>query len=175
MLWLWIILLIILLFLLMVLFSPVRIIMDTEDDRYLVSYGWFFSGRLMTANGEPAIRVRIFGFPWSIPFRKFLQQKPEALTSTEETRSIAKQKAKQHKKPMRLPLRKVKALLRAIHVQKLEIDLDTDNFLWNAWLFPVLWLADGKRRLRTNFNGHTIIRIYLLVIPVQVLWVVIRA
>jgi len=64
---------------------------------------------------------------------------------------------------------------KALHLEYLRVNWDTDDFLLNAWLYPVFQAASrGKRQLRINFQGEQNVAICLQTRPWYLILVVVR-
>ena len=52
-------------------------------------------------------------------------------------------------------LRKAIRVMRTFRVTQWEMDVDTGDYVWNAWLYPVgHWMSKGNRHIRVNFRGE---------------------
>jgi len=174
MLWLWIILGILILLVMVVLFSPVVIDVDSEEDRYVVRYGWWVIGSLRAIDGDLAVRLRIFGFTWQKRIEDLvLSMRGKSKPETEETPTPARAPRKGGLRKM--SWRKIKAVWRAIEFKKLELDLDTGSYVRNAWLFPLFFMISRKnRKMRINFSGKNIVHAYVRAVPARLLWAFVR-
>jgi len=46
-------------------------------------------------------------------------------------------------------------IIKTFKVKELKLNLDTDNYITNAYLFPIFYrLSNGSRQLKVNYNGH---------------------
>lgn len=71
--------------------------------------------------------------------------------------------------------KKGRRLLGSFRVRRFFINLDTDDFILNAYLYPIFSLLNGKnRRLAINFEGQTVVDVFLTSRVWRVLWLLIR-
>lgn len=162
----WIIIIsLLLLFFLWILTVPVILYTDTDAERYLLTLPGIFRAVVVPDDGLFSIR----GWILFIPFR-FQPFKP----------GKRKEKPKQQKKKKRsrgfTNPRMMRGALRAIRIRRLEANMDTDNFTWNAWLVPVFSSLNGEKiRLKVNFVGHQSLLLDLRVTLGTLLWNLIKA
>lgn len=72
--------------------------------------------------------------------------------------------------------RMIRGALRAIRIRRLEANMDTDNFTWNAWLVPAFSAVNGENiHLQVNFEGHQSLLLDLRVTLGTLFWNVIKA
>ncbi len=154
----WILLgLLIFLLLVVILFllTPIRIHIDSIHGVYLLKWG-----RIAVGYVRPEGVAIVFGF-------RLLLWKKESdlfqfLTQKKQGRAIEKQEVKKKAKrkfPIRLrriPLRIIR-VLRSFQVRQLKIDMDTDDVVQNAYLYPLFYsLRSGLRDLSVNNEGRLI-------------------
>ena len=162
----WIIIIsLLLLFFLWILTVPVILYTDTDAERYLLTLPGIFRAVVVPDDGLFSIR----GWILFIPFR-FQPFKPRE----------RKEKPKQQKKKKRTRRftnpRMIRGALRAIRIRRLEANMDTDNFTWNAWLVPVFSTLNGENiRLQVNFIGRQSFLLDLRVTLGTLLWNIIKA
>lgn len=164
----WILLLILfLLFLLWLLLVPVIIFIHTDASRYSVSMPGMFRAETVTGDEFFLVRGRILFVPYRFnPLKK------------RNEKSRKKKHPERKKKKFRMPsggLSMFRDALRSFRVKKLELDIDTDDFLLNAWLYPVFSMVQGSNtHLRINFQGYNALQLDARVRLGVLLWAVIR-
>jgi hypothetical protein len=156
------------LLLLWILAVPVVVFLDTERNRYFLSLPGVFKAVAVPTEGLFHIRIWAFFIPFTFdPFR---------------SKSDKKEKEKKKKKP--LQKRKRKGILargtlavktfRAFRIRKLELDIDTDDFMWNAWLIPLFSAVNSENiRMRANFTGQASLLFDLRVSLGHLLWILV--
>ena len=162
----WVIIIsLLLLFFLWLLLVPVILYTDTERGRYLLTLPGIFRAVVVPDDGLFSIR----GWILFIPFR-FRPFKP-----VKRKEKPKRQKKKKSKKRFTNPSM-IRGALRAIRIRRLKINMDTDNFTWNAWLVPVCSAVNGENiDLRVNFEGHQSLLLDLRVTVGTLLWNLIKA
>lgn len=145
----WILLGLFLLLIALILAAPLVLRINTAEDEYRVSWWWFGSGQLRL-EGSPRLEWTLLGFHRSIPlaFPAAAAKKPTA-GETEKPR-----KASRRKMTVTRILRKARRILASFRIKRLRADIDTDDFITNAYLYPALFLVDrGRGNIRVNFVG----------------------
>ena len=151
---LWILLLLLPLSLLLwVLLSPLEIIIDTNKNTYLARLGVIAKMNLLFKDLHIELKTRIFFFNISIKPGKRKRKKD-------------KQKKKEKKRytemPFRLILDASKDLWKAVKIIRLELDLDTEDVILNAKLFPFFYMLSNDRiKLWINFDDKNSLLIHV--------------
>lgn len=144
---------------------PVILYADTERERYLLSLPGMFKAVVVPHAGLFQIRGWILFIPFR--FRPFeprkRKEKPEEGKKKKRTRRFAKPGM-------------IRGALRAFRIRRLEANMDTENFTWNAWLVPAFSaLNGGNIHLQVNFEGHQSLMLDLRVTLGSLLWNMIKA
>jgi hypothetical protein len=154
-----------LLFFLWLLLVPVILYTDTDRNRYFLSLPGIVKAVVVPDAGLFYIRGWILFFPYRFhPFKPRKRQgKPR------------KPKEKKRKKRFTNP-RIIRGALRAFRIRRVEANIDTDDFTWNAWLVPVFSVLNGKNiHLQVNFEGHQSLLLDLRVTLGTLIWNMIKA
>jgi hypothetical protein len=132
------------------LWAPIRLEIDTRADLYRVQWSRIASAAWLPEQGLDLVEVRIFFWKRKIALLQMSAQKgKKSMPKLEEKRG-----EKPAKKARRPGLRSVKKILKTFEVRRCHIALDTGDYVWNAWLFPVFWfLKSQKMRVWINFQG----------------------
>ena len=115
--------------LLWLLFAPVILFLNTDSSRYYLVLPGIFKAVVVPSTDVFYIRVWIFFIPFRIrPFKS----------------KTWKRKEKSPKPGKKWRLKKfaggkqmVSDVIRSMRIRKLSLDIDTDDFLLNAWLVPL--------------------------------------
>lgn len=153
--------------LLWILLGPVIIFLNTGTRRYLLALPGIFKAVVVPSTDVFYIRVWIFFIPFR--FNPF-QGKTE------------KRKEKPRKPGRKWRLKKlaggkqiISDVVRSIRIRKLSLDIDTDDFMLNAWLVPVFSLVNsGDIQMRVNFEGTSSLLLELRTRLGSLLWIVIK-
>lgn len=145
MIWFIIIISVLILLLLWILVAPVIIYLDTDRNRYFLSLPGIFKAMVIPSERLFHIRFRIFFVPFTYdPFT----EKPE---KKKKEKKIKKRRPKKISGLFKLAIR----VLRSFRIRKLELDIDTDDYILNAWLIPVFSTVNSENiQMRANFEGY---------------------
>ncbi len=148
MIWKLIILLLLLLFC-WILFAPVIVKVNTNLNNYRILLpGVFILKFEPIEKGLFLIRGWIFMVPFKFnPFRMKEKKRPKKDSSKNKAKNKWRGKGN---------ILKLKKASKAIRIRKLELDIDSDDFLFNAWLVPAFSMVNRKKNidLRVNFEGR---------------------
>jgi len=153
MIWLLIIPCFLLLVLLILLWFPLEIEVDTQENIYQVRwYGMFALWVVLTEDARWRWFYQIFYWQreWVVGKTTPKAPKPKDQNTTPKT--------VKPKSNISFSLRKIRPILKSLskvlHFQRLILNLDTGDFLLNAWLYPAFQAASQKnRQLSINFWG----------------------
>lgn len=131
--------------LVVLLFLPLRLVVDTRSDTYRLRWG--------PVHAAVYWQVDELRYRMHVPFYTRDGAVSELLDSDRSTpRAPARPRAPQRRSTFWPPVR---ALLRSFRVRRFRFVLDTGDPLWNAWLFPVFHqLRRHGRDLSISFTGR---------------------
>jgi hypothetical protein len=156
-----------LLFLLWLLLGPVIIFVDTTSKRYHITLPGIF--RAMAVPSEELFQVKgwILFIPYRFnPFKKRNRKRKQ--------KDPVRKKKKKFKVP-RGGVGMARDAIRTIRIRKLDLNIDTDDFLLNAWLVPAFSFVNGPNsRLRVNFEGDSTLLLDMRIRLGALLWAFIR-
>lgn len=139
-----------------ILFNPVTLDFDTDQNRYKLYQRGTFNASLVTDTMK--IRLSIFGIRISTRQR----------TSSDTERHPKKTKSTSDFRTYR-PL--ITKLIRRINLKRLILDVDTDDVVLNAKLVPVCLLLNGRNRsFYINFSGRLYFHLEATVYLYQLLY-----
>ncbi|MFH0757042.1 MAG: hypothetical protein V2B15_07130 [Bacteroidota bacterium] len=137
--------------LLWILLGPVIIYMDTRENRYQLGLPGIIKAAVVPAEEIFYIRGRLFFFPFHLhPFR------PKRKKSRNTEGVEKKKRSRGKRRPFKLSggMKPGKHILAAFRVRKLDLDVDTDDFMLNAWLVPAFTAVNSERvHMQVNFEG----------------------
>ncbi len=151
--------------LLWILLGPVTITMDTSRNLYRFMLPGIVSARAVPTAEFFLIRCRILFIPFTIdPLRMGKQ--------TESRKEKTEKKKKRNRSSGRKLLKKFRNVSRAIRLRRFELDIDTDDFLLNAWLVPAFTAANNYRnvQMQVNFEGNLFMHLDLRTRIAALLW-----
>lgn len=153
--------------LLWTLIGPVTLFLNTDTSRYHLVLPGIFKAVVVPSTDVFYIRVWIFFIPFRFnPFQV----------------KTGKRKEKPKKSRRKWGLKKlaggkqiISDVVRSIRIRKLSLDVDTDDFMLNAWLVPVFSLVNsGDIQMRVNFEGTSSLLLDLRIRLGTLLWIVIK-
>ena len=123
--------LILLLLLIGLLLAPVSLHIHTLSKEAYVNVWKIFYAKLLLVQSEPAIQLSFFSWKKILyPLRQKRKEKAKA-------KEAAKTARKKWKKPAFLTFDRIKRILSSFKVQEFDLDIDTRDVVWNAYLFPI--------------------------------------
>ncbi len=148
-----------------ILLGPVILFLETGTRRYHLMLPGVFKAAVIPA--EELFQIR--GWIFFIPFR-FNPLKTGTSGKKENKSGPGKRR-----KGRSVSLRFLAQAIPAFRIRKLTLDLDTDDYLLNAWLIPVFSALNGDNiRLRSNFEGNLSLTLDLRTRLGALLWVQVR-
>ena len=164
----WIIIISFLLALLLwLLLGPVILFLNTEAKRYHMALPGIIKLAVVPTEEIFHIRGWIFFIPFTYhPFKA----------------GKKKQKEKADKPPKKKKTPRISGnvnmmidAVQSIRIRKLYLDLDTDDFILNAWLVPVFsYVNSDNIRMRVNFEGTASLLLDMRLRLGALLWILIR-
>lgn len=141
--------LLILALLLWIIFTPVRVTVDTEARQYAIMQTGTLQMNLHPETGfKPEMKILGFNVPMEKKTKPVKKEKEQHQPATEK-------KKKKKKRSFASWMFLVRRGLKSIRLKKLILDIDTDDVVLNAQLFPVLLLSSRyPLNLSINFDGR---------------------
>ena len=134
------------------LVAPMRIEVDSQQQH--VKFQWWGIGhaRLFLLNNELLLRARIG--PWVHTWHPMRWKRA--------SRKTRKQSKKDHQRKRSMSLQRIKKILRSFSLNVLKLDLDTDDYVMNGYLYPLFaMIKRPNRQLQINYNGTTTLYVQL--------------
>ncbi len=157
-----VILLILLALLAVLLITPFDFILNSYRNQYVLRWGWLGMARVDPLGPTPSVCLRLGPVRWRWTLDDLAEMAGRA-----SKRRRKKQKTKPEKpaKPRRSKGPSGAFLLRlacTFRVKTCFIELDTNDYLLNAWLAPLVWGIPGVNRyLQLNFMGRNEIHLHI--------------
>jgi hypothetical protein len=153
--------------LLWLLLVPVILFLDSDKNRYYLTLPGIFKAAVVPTSELFHIRGWIFFIPFK--YYPFKVRKAKKKAKSE----ISKKKKKSKKRSMNVPM--MFDAVRSFRIRKLFLDIDTDDFILNAWLIPAFSYVNAENiRMTANFAGRASLLLDLRVRLGSLLWIVIR-
>lgn len=130
--------------LLVLLFMPFWLEINTINNVYEVRAGrLFIAGVNVPEEGRPDVYLKLFG-------RKIQTKKEKKVAQAEKQKKHAG-KRRRIKAPKDMN-RRIIAVLHSFRVKMFFIDIDTGNFIINAWLYPACYVLKQIKGANMNIN-----------------------
>jgi hypothetical protein len=129
-----------------ILLAPLRIQIDSDQGIYEVTWGH-------------VVRMSIFPVDLKMRLSLFGMRKEWPLVSRRDRRE-KKAKSKKRRGPAAFSGMRFLRVLRTFRVREWVIDIDTDDYCRNAYLYPVFhFLNLWKGQWRVNYEGEFVVRL----------------
>ena len=153
--------------LLWIFLGPVIIFLNTDNRLYYLALPGIFKAVVIPSEELFHIRGWILFIPYK--YDPFKQKKRKRIKKTE------KPERKRDSKKLTSGFQLISGITRSVQIRKLFLDLDTDDFILNAWLIPVFSSMNSKNiRMRVNFEGTSSLFLNMQTSLGTILWNVIR-
>lgn len=159
--------------LLWILLGPVVLQLDTSGNLYRFRLPGVVSLSLVPAAGFFHIRGWIFFVPFRLDLlEKFSSRKRRNKSEEKEEKEKKKDTVKRNRQKGLKNMRKFRKMARAVRVRRLELDIDTDDFLLNAWLVPAFAAVNSydNIQMQVNFEGNLYLYIDVRTRIGEVVW-----
>jgi hypothetical protein len=164
----YILMLLFVLLLLWILMGPVILSVNTERKRYQLMLPGVVQARVVYTEEVLILKGWIFFIPFRInPFRIKGKKK-------EKKDRVSKAKKKSSRKIGNI--RSIKDAFRAFRIRKLHMNIDTDDFMMNAWLIPAFSAVNNGRnvQMQVNFEGNMFLDLDLRTRIGSLAWIFIK-
>jgi hypothetical protein len=145
---LWILVCLFLSFILVLLWTPLRLVIDSKRDVYQVEWQYIGSATLVEYDNFLGVRIQIFFLRKIIPIAFSFKQKKEVKPAV---------KKQVRKGPSVFSARfrsKFIKILKSFEIKRLKINWDTDDYILNAYLYPITpFLITENKSFNINFEG----------------------
>lgn len=134
------------------LLARLELYIDTYRHLYRLRWGIALSARVETQGEEPALSAQFGPFHKRWTLGQLLFGKKEQKKEKEKPKPKKQEKAAPSKP---FPFRLIFAVMKTFRVRQFRMELDTNDYVWNAWLFtPVFLMPALRQRVHVNFLGH---------------------
>jgi len=138
-----------------ILVARIELTIDTLHNEYKLCWYSIGSARLIPQDKGITLLLNCFGWSKEMDLLTFLarssKRKPTASTSIKQRKIKAKNAVNR-----RIGVRKMIEILRTFRVRKCYLELDTDDFILNSFLFPLAhFLHSPTHQLKINYQGNT--------------------
>lgn len=129
-----------------IMFTPIKLEIDTANNTYLLQWKGIASLSLIPVPNDLLMQFSVFF--WKKDFYPLHYQAKKKLEKPKKT--------KQKKVRSQQWAHKGFRLLKSFEIKAFQLNLDTDNFIQNSYLFPIFHLLDNpKRQMKINYKGDS--------------------
>lgn len=136
--------------LLYIFFAPFYIEVDSNQSLYrlrLASWAWV---RIFFENNNFFAEIRVFWFKKAINLSATATKKQNKQPAKIEVKPIRKKEKQKNRK--KIPLSKIKSILKSFTVKKCRLQVDTGDVALNGILYPIFFLIGFYTRQQININ-----------------------
>lgn len=147
-------------FLIGLLILPIRLILNSEREKYIVEIPIYFSAQLVPENQLFFLKLRVLFIPVKInPFQ-------HAKTKTKRPKNKKKSERSSNFRDI------ATKAIKSVTVKKANADIDTGNFPLNAQLIPLVQFINNKNiHLNINFENKNRIDIEIFTRLYKLIWI----
>jgi len=142
-------------FLIWLLITPIRLIIDSSQNKYFIQ--WIGLGRiaLIATKEEWFFRLKIGFWKKKIGFQSIVDEWTKE-DKTKEDKKIPTTNKKKKKSSFFKSMEKVRQVLKSFNVKTFKVDIDTDNYYLNALLIPAFQVLNknNQHRIAINFRNQ---------------------
>ncbi len=133
-----------------ILIAPLELHINSTKNQYQLRWGRVARIEWLPAPDDILIRLKIL-------FREKvyhpLTRAPKKKIKTEDKSKSTKQKKGWSLKKWK---RKIINLLNSFQVEKFRVNLDTGDYVYNSYLYPIFWMMNkGDTQLNINYSGES--------------------
>ena len=147
-----------------VVFVPVYIEVNTDNNLYQISQAGTVRISFHPA-GHPLVTMYMLGFKVNTNQKR----------SSESVKAVRKQRKRPFKRSLNSVMYLLKGIARGFHCKRFICSLDLDDVIWNAQLVPVFhFINSGPVQLSINFRKRYYLDMLIQVRINQLVWTFIR-
>ncbi len=140
--------------LLWVLLAQISILADTYRNEYYLSFGRAAKAELVPLPDDILIRLR-----FAFLTKEFY---PLHFSPGKKKKKAKPEKPRKRKRKKAFPFHRALRVLKSFNIKYFRLEVDTDNYLWNAYLWPVVyWIRPLGRHVSINFQGRNECRLLI--------------
>lgn len=133
-----------------ILIAPLELYINSTKNQYQLQWKGIARIEWLPAPDDILIRLRIFF--WERVYHPLTMATKRKIKTEDKSKSIKQKKGWSLKKWKR----KIINILNSFHVEKLRVDLDTGDYVYNSYLYPIFWILNkGDTQLNINYTGES--------------------
>ena len=142
------------------LFTPISVDIDSETNQYQLAWGRILTFNFIPLKNDFLFRLKVVFWKkdWSIFELKTEKKEPKSKPDRKSKTSFKKAKTW------------MKVVGKSFKIRTFHLNLDTDNYITNAYLFPIFYFLNFRKgNWKINFEGKTELRLWAVNKPIWVL------
>ena len=137
-----------------ILIAPIQLLIDTDHNKYTLSWMKIGSVELLPISNDFILRLRC---GWLRKDYYLLELKPKKKSPAEKTGKRSKVS-----KAGVMMWRKARKIMQTFRVIAFRLHLDTNDYILNSYLFPIFYLLNRpSRELEINYKGESGLRLII--------------
>jgi hypothetical protein len=153
------------------LILPFQLCIDTNTNTYYLRWQGIAKARLIPLPDDFLLRLNILFFRKDFYLLERLATAPEKKPRAEESEKKKARKKKRKGWTAKTWRRKMVRLLKSFQVKVFRLNMDTDDYVYNSYLYPIFYfLSKGNRRLRINYQGEGELVLVVQNRPWRLIW-----
>jgi len=129
----------------LILISPIRLVIDSNSNTYYVSWKGIASAQLISENKDLIIRIKTLVYKKDFSPLKYKKKEKKEKKGMQKSES---------KKSGRITFQKMKRMLQSFTIRAFYLNLDTDNYIINGYLYPFFHFVDyPNKSMKINYVG----------------------
>jgi hypothetical protein len=151
-----------------ILLGPVILRLNSDRNQYQLMLPGVIKASVVPSQDLIHIRGWIFFIPFRLDLSKLNRGKGCKKGEEGEKRKKTRKRSGS--------LRMIRSIPGAFQIRRLWLDLDTDDFMLNAWLIPSFSALNTHRniQMQVNFEGHLFMDLDLRTRIASLLWLIIK-
>ena len=149
---------------------PFDLIIDSTRNVYQLR--WLGLLRIQAVILQKDIIFRFKIFFWKKDFYPLHHKEKSAKQKHEKKKKKKKEASwkKVDKSKIMRWVTKSKKILRSFEVREFHLNLDTDSYIWNGYLYPIFFFVDrSHRHLQINYKGDFVFKLWIKTRPYNIL------
>lgn len=151
------------------LIAPLRLTIDTNANSYCIDWQNLAHVRVLPKPDDVSIYFKVLFWKKELSlFHLITSKRSHGRKKKKRTQSHEKRKSKKIK--AKVFFRKAKKILKTFKVRTFKLQLDTDDYILNSYLFPIFHLLNRPgQSISINFEGRSSLRLIVENKPYKIL------
>lgn len=154
------------------LWTPIRLEIDSENSHFQLEWRHIARVRWLPEQALDCLFIKALFWERQL----YLTNHPVKRTQTVSAPKVKKAPPVKKPLPLKTIWRLTRHLLQSFEVKRFQVQWDSDDFIWNARVFPLAWFLSTRwnARVQINFMGRRELALVLENRPGRMLWAVLQ-